>query len=266
LAAACFSKAEKLGFATFFGQFAYSYGWNVQFQQTTCGICGLNNKTHVRSQSGNICVQVRAWISEKRNYYALGKEMMSYEPHPARRKGEVNCTGHGRDWGQNSHILPGRRVNEPNHQAWKSRMAAGIHKYEPSDADGDGLFADYIEEASVAVTRTFENSVGILKSVMEMMAFLEGIRVMHHDGAVAPKADKRLDRLSNGRFTNRASENATHERNGLSSEFMVQLHNMCTNGQNPCRDHVKVTKRYGTYLEPEHEIIPPKPRVTRYDH
>lgn len=145
-------------------------------------------------------------------------------------------------------------------------MASGLDKYEPSDAENDGLFADYIEEASVAVTRTFENSVGMLKSVMEMMAFLEGIRVMHHDGAVAPKPDKRLDRLSNGKSTNHASENATHHQNCLSSEFMVQLHNMGTNGQQPSADHVKATKRYGIYLEPEHEIIPPKPRVTRYEH
>jgi len=145
-------------------------------------------------------------------------------------------------------------------------MASSFDKYEPSDAENDGLFAEYIEEASVAVTKTFENSVGMLKSVMEMMAFLEGIRVMHHDGAVAPKPDRRLDRLSNGRFTNRASENATHQKNCLSSEFMVQLHNMCANGQSPSADHGKVTKRYGTYLEPDHEIIPPKPRVTRYEH
>ena len=145
-------------------------------------------------------------------------------------------------------------------------MASGFDKYDPSDAESDGLFADYIEEASVAVTKTFENSVGMLKSVMEMMAFLEGIRVMHQDGTVAPRPDKRLDRLSNGRIVNQASENATHQKNCLSSEFMVQLHNMCANGQRPSADHGKATKRYGIYLEPDHEIIPPKPRVTRYEH
>ena len=122
---------------------------------------------------------------------------MSCAPHPARRKGEVHCRGTGRDWGPNSHILPGRRVNEPNHQAWKYLVETDADDDEPSQAAIDAVFSDYIDEASVAVTRTFEDSFRMLKSVMEMMAFIEGLRVMHHDGPIASKTDKRLDRLSN---------------------------------------------------------------------
>ena len=199
-------------------------------------------------------------------FCVLGLEMMSYETHPARRKGEANWAGQSRDWGPRSHILPGRRVNEPNHQAWKSRMASGIQKYDSSDVTVDSLFADYIEEASVAVTRTFENSVGMLKSIMEMMAFLEGVRVMHHDGAISSKVDERLDRLSHRSTSGRVEDTKISQQNCLSSESMVQLHTMCANGLSSRPDHGKVTKRYGTYLEPDHEILPPKPRVSKYEH
>lgn len=191
---------------------------------------------------------------------------MSCTPHPARRKGEANCNGLGRDWGPNSHILPGRRVNEPNHQAWKFLVETETNGDEPSDTAIDGLFSDYIDEASVAVTRTFEDSFRMLKSVMEMMAFIEGLRVRHLDGTISPKADKRLDRLSNDKFSNQTDRSSPHQRSGWSSELMVQLHNMCANGQTPSVDHGKVTKRYGTYLEPDHDILPPKPSVTRYEH
>lgn len=190
--------------------------------------------------------------------------MMSCAPYPARRKGEANWSGLGRDWGPNSHILPGRRVNEPNHNAWKFLVESDSRDGESSDTAIDGLFSDYIEEASVAVTQTFEDSFRMLKSVMEMMAFIEGLRVMHHDGAIAPKPDKGLDRLSNGKVSNQKDQNLPGEGSGWSSEFMVQLHNMCANGPEPRPDHFNVTECYGTYLEPDYEILPPKSPVTRY--
>jgi hypothetical protein len=196
--------------------------------------------------------------------YSLGLEMMSCVPHPARRKGEANCRGPGRDWGASSHILPGRRVNEPNHQAWQYLVENDTHDTELTESGVDGFFSDYIDEASVAVTRTFEDSFRMLKSVMEMMAFIEGLRVMRHDGAVAPKADKRLERLSNDTFANKQDQNSSQDRSGWSSEFMVQLHNMCASGQKTRPDHLNVTECYGTFLEPEHEILPPKSPVTRY--
>lgn len=189
---------------------------------------------------------------------------MSCAPHPARRKGEANCRGLGRDWGPNSHILPGRRVNEPNHQAWKYLVESDTDDHAPSQAAVDGVFSDYIDEASVAVTRTFEDSFRMLKSVMEMMAFIEGLRVMRHDGAIAAKADKRLDRLSNDKFSDQNGQTSPNQQSGWSSELMVQLHNMCAKGQNPRPDHFNVTERYGTYLEPDHEILPPQSPVTRY--
>ena len=189
---------------------------------------------------------------------------MSCAPHPARRKGEAHCRGSGRDWGPNSHILPGRRVNEPNHQAWKYLVENDTRDDEPTEAAIEGVFSDYIDEASVAVTRTFEDSFRMLKSVMEMMAFIEGLRAMRHDGAIAPTADKRLDRLSNDQFSNQNDQSPQQQQSGWSSEFMVQLHNMCANGQKPRPDHFNVTECYGIYLEPDHEILPPEPPVKRY--
>jgi len=190
--------------------------------------------------------------------------MMSCATHPARRKGEVHCRGTGRDWGPNSHILPGRRVNEPNHQAWKYLVETDADDDEPSDAAIDAVFSDYIDEASVAVTRTFEDSFRMLKSVMEMMAFIEGLRVRRHDGAIAPTADRRLDRLCNEKSSGQNDQTSPYRQSGWSSELMVQLHNMCATGQNPRPDHFNVTERYGTYLEPDHEILPPQSPVTRY--
>ena len=190
--------------------------------------------------------------------------MMSCAPHPARRKGEVHCRGTGRDWGPNSHILPGRRVNEPNHQAWKYLVETDADDDEPSQAAIDAVFSDYIDEASVAVTRTFEDSFRMLKSVMEMMAFIEGLRVMHHDGPIASKTDKPLDRLSNETLPKQQGQNSPNQQSAWSSELMVHLHNMCAKGQKPRPDHVNVTQSYGIYLEPDHEILPPQSPVTRY--
>jgi hypothetical protein len=121
--------------------------------------------------------------------------MHSTEPHPARRTGEKNYAGPGRDWGKNCHVLPGRRQGEKNHHFWQSREDQEpvflSFDDEPSAAScfGDPEMAQGAEPSSVnqSLAATFD----MMKSLSELVRVLEAIRSVSNENDIF-SADERL--------------------------------------------------------------------------
>lgn len=186
--------------------------------------------------------------------------MHVFEISPARRKGEVNFADIGYDWGEFSHILPGRRTGEPNHHAWKNRLSG--HDKSPvrgntPDHASDWAMIEQYEQATQAVSKTIDSSVDVLKSVVEMMTVLEGIRSVRNENMRAASFRKEAV----------GTEIKTDEqKRAWSLDLTVQVHNMCVRQQMPKPTHDAVTRRYDVNTEPEHDILPPLKTHKETDH
>lgn len=177
--------------------------------------------------------------------------MHVFELNPARRKGEVNFADTGYDWGEYSHILPGRRAGEPNYHAWKNRLSEHVRSgkaVNAPDQANDWAMVEQYEQATRAVSKTIDSSVDVLKSVVEMMTVLEGIRSVRTENmraATFPSDETGADATTDAQKT------------AWSLDLTVQVHNMCVRQQMPTPTHDAVTRHYDVNTEPEHEILPP---------
>ena len=121
--------------------------------------------------------------------------MHSREPHPARRAGEKNYAGPGRDWGKNCHVLPGRRQGEKNYGSWQQRMSQGLalplfdqELTETPRVDG----ASNAESAAPSsVNESLAATFDVMKSLSELIRVLEGIRSVSNENDTF-SADERL--------------------------------------------------------------------------
>ncbi|MBX2830203.1 MAG: hypothetical protein KTR23_03345 [Rhodospirillales bacterium] len=188
--------------------------------------------------------------------------MHSCDTHPARRYGEVNFSDPGRDWGKASHIVPGRRKNEPNHKAWHSPVSlvvsspSGFSLVEeahatPHEADKP----DPYEEMARAMVKTIGDSVDVLKSIAEIMPVLERV-LFDRDREIHPDIS---DQDHKEKARRKAAEEAMHSDAALtwSPDMMVELHNLCAQNRKSVPAHLNAINKYGRDAEPENDILPP---------
>ncbi|MAL41011.1 MAG: hypothetical protein CMO04_14130 [Thalassospira sp.] len=191
--------------------------------------------------------------------------MNSVDSHPARRKGERNFSDPGRDWGPACHIVPGRRINEPNYKAGNSPVALLARSRSNFDliaesskeiADGPPP-SDPYEAMAMAMIRTIGESVSVLKSIADVMPTLDRMLVGRdgeslHEEALQDKT---------GSASDKASEKARAEgkENALcwSSDMMVEIHNLCAQNRKSGQAHAKAIRRYDIDPEPDNDIFPP---------
>lgn len=187
--------------------------------------------------------------------------MYSVEEHPARRKGEINFSDPGRDWGPASHIVPGRRINEPNYQAWHSPVAllarsrAGFDLIRKSHKESLEATppSDAYEEMAMAMVKTIGDSVTVLKSIADIMPVLERM-LAGRDGEGIHEEAHRPDPQTLSDCGHTQSEDSTR---CWSSDVMVEIHNLCAQNRQSGPAHAKAIRRYGTDPEPENDILPP---------
>jgi hypothetical protein len=193
--------------------------------------------------------------------------MESCDAHPARRKGEMNFSDPGRDWGKAPHIVPGRRVNEPNHKVWNSpvalfaqtRSGLGMLEDGPKAGADNRDPKDVYEEMALAMVQTIGNSVSILQSLTGMMPVLERM-LAARDGEGIHEEGRRVSPAT--------SPNADQEKSdpaGLcwSSDMMVEIHNLCAQNRQSCPTDPKTCNHYSTDHEPLNDILPPLRRSPR---
>lgn len=192
--------------------------------------------------------------------FSLGENMYSVDIHPARRKGELNFSDPGRDWGPASHIVPGRRVNEPNHKAWHSPVAllarsrAGFELFSEEDekpADKSGP-SDAYEEMALAMVKTIGDSVNVLKSIAEIMPVLERMLVAR-DGEGVHEEGRREVQPRSSESKSKPGDSALC----WSSDMMVEIHNLCAQNRQSGASHPKAVNGYGSDPEPDNDILPP---------
>lgn len=203
----------------------------------------------------------RAEFSGQCLFISLGEKMHSCDTHPARRYGEMNFSDPGRDWGKASHIVPGRRVNEPNHKAWHSPVSLIVNSAKgfslvddahatPRETD----HADSYEEMARAMVKTIGDSVEVLRSIAEAMPTIERIlfdrdREIHHGSGKNQK----------GASSHASKEASMPSDSALcwSPDMMVEIHNLCAQNRRSAPAHSNAINRYGKDAEPENDILPP---------
>jgi len=137
--------------------------------------------------------------------------MHSSEPHPARRTGEKNYAGPGRDWGKNCHVLPGRRQGEANYRSWQKRVsqesAFPIFDQQVPATPCAGDLSDAQGSIPSSVNQSLAATFDMMKSLAELIRVLEGIRSVSNEND-ASKADERL--LDKATHKSSKAENGDH--------------------------------------------------------
>lgn len=151
---------------------------------------------------------------------------------PLRRGGEENCTGHGRDWGENSHILPGRRVGEPNHRALDNRLLLPLDlssEHEKPDTRTDRITFERLERPPGKVSVGCRDT---LRSLARVIQVLEWMRSKRND---------------NGDHVPQSAS--------WSAEVIEQIQTMWGYDWVPMLDHGNVPKTYGRCIRPQNENV-----------
>lgn len=142
---------------------------------------------------------------------------------PLRRDGEKNFTGCGYDWGENSHILPGRRRGEPNYRAPDKRT---LLRPDLNEHAGH-------ERAHCTSGNVDRGSKDTLRSLARVIQVLEWMRSRRND---------------NGTYV-------PHSAN-WSTEIIEQIQIMWGHDWLPVLDHGNVPKTYGQCVQPQNENAP----------
>ncbi len=189
--------------------------------------------------------------------------MYSVDIHPARRKGETNFSDPGRDWGPASHIVPGRRINEPNYQAWHSPVAllarsrSGFNLIQDqapaAEPQEPAQPSDAYEEMAIAMVKTIGDSVNVLKSIAEIMPVLERMLAARDGEGIHEEAHRPERQCSKSE----GSPNQSGAGLCWSSDMMVEIHNLCAQNRQTCPTHPKAVNGYGSDPEPDNDILPP---------
>ncbi|MCC9620640.1 hypothetical protein LPB41_02955 [Thalassospira sp. MA62] len=182
---------------------------------------------------------------------------------PARRKGERNFRDPGRDWGENSHILPGRRVNEPNHEAWKNRVSLRLN-YPYQQLPHDGRRDKETLVASKTGTNKPESATrwqglgdgaahatgDALYSLSRVIGVLEGMRSVVNDNSFAPCSTNHVDGARGiGADDLPKGDRATKDDTGWSSEVILQVSQMWERDWTPAPNHGSEARRYGMVIK-----------------
>jgi hypothetical protein len=124
--------------------------------------------------------------------------MHSREPHPARRTGEKNYAGPGRDWGKNCHVLPGRREGEKNYQTRRKQMSHGLilPSFDEGLAAGprDDASAEVQGAAPSSMNESIAATFDVMKSLSELIRVLEGIRSVSNENDTCSADERLLDK------------------------------------------------------------------------
>lgn len=187
--------------------------------------------------------------------------MYSVDTHPSRRKGEKNFSDPGRNWGPASHIVPGRRINEPNYNAWHSPVAllarsrSGFDLIQQASKDVSDITppTDAYEEMALAMVKTIGDSVTVLKSIADIMPVIERMLTGRH-GEGLHEEIRQPDKAA------APDHGASEARNsGLcwSSDMMVEIHNLCAQNRQCGQAYAKAIRRYDIDADPGNDILPP---------